>query len=115
METGGNFLKYFLNLKYFLYYSGQAVVRSTRFLLMDQKIWKIPSTREATCPAVAGTGINDNDDNSDNDNNDDNDNAGTSHEYLVTRRRTTTSSTETTAVTEPTENYRVPFSYLTSP
>ena len=61
METGGNFLKYFLNLKYFLYYSGQAVVRSTRFLLMDQKIWKIPSTREATCPAVAGTGGNDDD------------------------------------------------------
>ena len=111
METGRNFLKYFLNLKYFLYYSGQAVVMSTRFLLMDQKIWKIPSTREATCPAVAGTGDNDNDNDDDNDN----DNAGTSHEYLVTRRRTTTSSTETTAVTEPTENYRVPFSYLTPP
>ena len=64
METGGNFLKYFLNLKYFLYYSGQAVVMSTRFLLMDQKIWKIPSTREATCLVVAGTG-NDNDNNND--------------------------------------------------
>ena len=111
METGGNFLKYFLNLKYFLYYSGQAVVMSTRFLLMDQKIWKIPSTREATCPAVAGTGNNDNDNDDDNNN----DNVGISHEYLVTRRRTTTSSTETTAVTEPTENYRVPFSYLTPP
>ena len=29
---------------------------STRFLLMDQKIWKIPSTRGATCLVVAGTG-----------------------------------------------------------
>ena len=109
METGGNFLKYFLNLKYFLYYSGQAVVMSTRFLLMDQKIWKIPSMREATCPAVAGTGNNDNDNDDDNNN----DNVGISHEYLVTRRRTTTSSTETTAVTEPTENYRVLLSYIT--
>ena len=94
METGGNFLKYFLNLKYFLYYSGQAVVRSTRFLLMDQKIWKIQSTREATCPAVAGTGINDNDDNSDNDNNDYKNKHSSVlvclfHQYLLDAERTT--------------------------
>ena len=70
--------------------------------------------REATCPAVAGTGINDNDDNSDNDNNDDNDNAGTSHEYLVTRRRTTTSCTETTVAREHTEKCTVGTNIITN-